>query len=258
MHHELKTLTREEAKEMWFGHADSRAAVLALLDERDAQAEALKQAAADNERLTREVNQLRTDMQHLSTEDERGHAIIDASDGEDPDSSSADTLAYRVGRLVADRERLTRELTEAKADRVVLEARWEKASAEAERAKAEVHLLMHVAQRVATASEPRLLKYATAAREALAHVKVENVDTWLAAHDEQTRRAALTEAINAQCPSCREGVPFRKYGNPNHLPHEHFQQTTTDDDGTPRGLVNKCHAVTLRCLAASPKTGGER
>lgn len=73
---------------------------------------------------------------------------------------------------------------------------------------------------------------------------------WLKEHDaavhEAGRKAGLLEAINATCSQCREGVPFRLETSET----QHFWRTTTDEDGTPRGIANDCHAVTLRALAA--------
>lgn len=75
------------------------------------------------EAAERDLAALRRDMQELSTEDERGHAIIDEADGEDPDTSSVDTLADRVERLVLRRdaataraETLQAELTQMRTD----------------------------------------------------------------------------------------------------------------------------------------------
>lgn len=62
------------------------------------------------------------------------------------------------------------------------------------------------------------------------------------------RAAALEEAARYLCSGCCEGVPFR---SPNET--EHFFQTTTDHvDGSPRGLVNPCHAQGIRALAPLP------
>src|SRR5262245_5590801 len=91
---------------------------------------ALRAERAAHETARTDLNQLRIDMQQISTEDERGHALIDEADGEEPDTTSADTLADRVERLLAGRDALRAELAKvrdvARALRLVLRLaeRW--------------------------------------------------------------------------------------------------------------------------------------
>jgi hypothetical protein len=177
MNHELKTLTREEVEKSLplTGSGDqidiARERVLALLDERDTQAEALKLAAADNERLRAE-------------------------------------------------------LTEAKADRVVLEARWEKASAEAERAKTERARLVAVLKTLridlvfGTTQNAAWERFLHEQRESMDAALSSSSDAWLAAHDAKVR-ADERAKIDAE-------------------------------------YLEKDVSAGLRRLAASPKTGGER
>lgn len=74
---------------------------------------------------------------------------------------------------------------------------------------------------------------------------------YLTKRDEVIWRYAIRDAIHEMCSSCREGIPFSSPplgGRADYFPMTHFKQTTTDDDGSPRGLRYDCHAVTLRHL----------
>ena len=90
-------------------HAKSGEHFMALTERDEARADA-QRARAERDEARRDLAQLRNDMQAVSYEDERGHALIDAANGEDPDTSSADTLADRVEQLLAERDALKAEV----------------------------------------------------------------------------------------------------------------------------------------------------
>lgn len=215
----MRPLTREELLAAEDGNPwaepISRKRVLALLAERDE----LREKFGDVERLVVFLDDAIKSGAGCC-EAERGARVTQIREHiarvKRPDWVA--TFEARLAEAWTERDELAKrlegaqtELGELDAELIVTRSHLETALADAARLRLEaVHPLMQLAQRVASASEPKLLKYADAARDLLATITVDEVlkpgsaAEWLEAKLSEVRRQTEAE-INAEWRDIQEG-----------------------------------------------------